>query len=69
MGRSTSVRASRDGMRKAKVQLELNLVKKIMDNKKDFCKYVICKRRTMGNMGLLLNEVDVLVTGNRRQRY
>ena len=42
--------------------MELILVRKIKDYKKGFCKYVNSKRKTRENVGLLLNEVDALVT-------
>jgi len=56
------VRACRDAMRKAKVHLDLNLARDVKNNKKGFFKYFRCKRKTRDNVGLLLNEVDVLVT-------
>lgn len=46
-------------MRKAKALLELNLAKDV-NNEKGF-KYTISKRKDKENVGLLLNEVDVLV--------
>jgi len=48
-------------MRKAKVHLELNLASDVKNNKKDFFKYISSKRKTRDNVGLLLNEVGVLV--------
>ena len=44
--------------------MELNLVKKVMDNKKDFFQYVSSKRKTRKNVGSLLTEGGVLVTGD-----
>ncbi|KAK4830014.1 hypothetical protein QYF61_008277 [Mycteria americana] len=38
-------RLCRDGVRKAKVQLELNLARNTMNNKKDFCRYISQKRK------------------------
>ena len=35
----------RDGVRRAKVQLELNLAREAENNKKGFCKYVDQKRK------------------------
>jgi len=55
------VRACREAMRKAKVHLELNMVRDGKDNKKGFFKYISSKRKTMENVGLLLNEVGALV--------
>jgi len=52
----------REAARKAKVHLELNLARNVKDNKKGFFKYITSKRKTRDNVGLLLNEVGVLVT-------
>jgi len=49
-------------MRKAKVHLELNLARDVKDNRKGFFKYISSKQVTRDNVGLLLNEVGVLVT-------
>ena len=38
------VRVCRDGIRKAKAQMELNLARDVKDNKKGFYRY-ICRRR------------------------
>ena len=48
-------------MRKAKVHLELNLARDVKDNNKSFFKYISSKRKTRDKVGLLLNEVGVLV--------
>jgi len=56
------VRACRDAMRKAKAHLELNLARDVGDNKKSFFSYISSKDKTRDNVGLLLNEVGVLVT-------
>ena len=56
-------RACRVSVRKAKAHLELNLAKDMKDNKV-FFKYVNNKRRTRDNVGLLLNEVGALVSGD-----
>ena len=50
--------------RKANINLELNLTKKIKDNKKGFLKYFNSKRKTRENMGPLLNEEGVWVIGD-----
>lgn len=52
----------RDATRKAKTQLELNLMRK--NNKKSFFMYINNKRKTIENTDLLLNYVGAL--GNRR---
>ena len=53
------VRACRIVTRKAKAHLELKLVKKIKNNK-----YVNINRKNKDNVGPLLNNGDVLVTGD-----
>ena len=55
------VRVCRGAMRKVKVQLELNLVKYVKDNKKSFFKYIGSKWRTRQIVGLLLKAVGTLV--------
>lgn len=57
-----AVEAHRDAVRKAKANLEINLTRKVKDNKKRFFTYVSSKRKTMRIVGVLLNEVGVLVT-------
>lgn len=52
----------RDATRKAKTQLELNLMRK--NNKNSFFMYINNKRKTIENTDLLLNYVGAL--GNRR---
>jgi len=49
-------------MRKAKAHLELNLARDVKNNKKGFFNCISSKRKTTENVGLLLNEVGVLVT-------
>jgi len=44
--------------------LELKLAIVIKDNKKDFFVYMNSNRKTREDVSSLLNEVDVLVTGN-----
>ena len=59
------VRACREVPRKAKALLELKLAKEIKGNKKRlFLKYVNSKKKTRDNVGPLLNEEGVLVTGD-----
>ena len=55
------VKALRDATRKATVHLELNLARDVKDNKKGFFKHISSKEKTRDNVGLLLNEVGVLV--------
>jgi len=55
------VRVCRDATRKATVHLELNLARDVKDNKKGFFKHISSKEKTRDNVGLLLNEVGVLV--------
>jgi len=55
------VRTCRDVTRKAKIHLELNLVRDVKDNKKGFFNYISSKRKARDNVRLLLNEVGVLV--------
>ena len=42
-----AVEAHRDAVRKAKANLEINLTRKVKDNKKRFFTYVSSKRKTM----------------------
>jgi len=51
-------------MRKAKAHLQFNLSRDVKDNKKGFFKYISSKWKTRDNVGLLLNEVGVLVMGD-----
>ena len=54
--------ACEQGVRKAKVQLVLRLVRNIKGNKKRFYCCISSKRLNKENAGLLLNEVGDLVT-------
>ncbi|GAB0189216.1 mitochondrial enolase superfamily member 1 [Grus japonensis] len=56
------VSVCRDATRKAKARMELNLARDVKDNKKGFFYFISSKRKTRENVGLLLNEVDTLVT-------
>ena len=49
-------------VQKAKACLELNLVRDVKANKKDFYKHISSKRKTRENAGQLLNGTGVLVT-------
>ena len=55
------VKACRDAMRKAKVHLELNLSRDVKDKQQDFFKYISSTWKIRDNVGLLLNEVGVLM--------
>jgi len=55
------VRACRDATRKAKAHLELKLARDVK-KKKGFFNYISSKRKSRDNVGLLLNELGVLVT-------
>ena len=51
----------RDGVRKAKVHLELNLARGMKSNKKGFYRFMSSKIKTMENVGPLLNGTGDLV--------
>lgn len=56
--------------RKAKVHWEINLARNVKEIKKGFLKYIRSKRKTRGNVGLLLNDVGALERRiQRRQNY
>lgn len=57
-----AVQACGDTVRKARTQLELNLVMDVNSNKKDLYKYARNKRKSRGNVGLLLNGEGALET-------
>lgn len=46
----------KDGIRKAKKQMELNLMKKVKNNKKGFYRYIGQKRQVKENVPPLINE-------------
>lgn len=54
--------SGRDGVRRAKTQMELRLARDITGNKVSFCPYINSKRLSKENVGLLLNGVSDLVT-------
>ncbi|KAJ7400180.1 hypothetical protein BTVI_107629 [Pitangus sulphuratus] len=56
------IRICRDVMTKAKAHLELSLARDIKDNNKGFYKNISRKRKTRENVGLLLNQMGILVT-------
>ena len=49
-------------VRKAKAQLELNLVRDVKGKKNSFCKYISGKRKIRENVVLLLNGAGALLT-------
>lgn len=53
---------SRDQVRKAKSQTELNLARDIKGNQKSFCKCITNKRKTRENVNPLWKETGDLVT-------
>jgi len=55
------VKTCRDATRKTKDHVEINLAKKVKDSKKSLFKYISSKRKARKNVGLLLNEVGVMV--------
>lgn len=61
------VRNCKDTMMKAKIHLELNLVREMKDNMKGLFKYVNSKRKMRENVGPLLNKVSALVTGDAEE--
>ncbi|KAK4806831.1 hypothetical protein QYF61_005627 [Mycteria americana] len=56
------VQASRNEVRQAKDQVELNIARDGKDNKKGFYRYISRKGKTRENVGPLLNEMGDLVT-------
>lgn len=56
-----TVRVCRNEKRKAKAHLELDMARKVKNNKKGFFKYITRKRKTGENIGPLLNGVGALV--------
>ncbi|KAK0682480.1 LIN1 transcriptase, partial [Pygoscelis papua] len=56
------IRSCREGMRKAKAQLECNLAAVVKDNKKSFYKYINDKKRAKENLHPLLDAGGNIVT-------
>jgi len=48
----------RGGIRKAKPQVELNMVRDVESDKKDFCRYISSNNKARENTGLLLMGQD-----------
>ena len=59
-----TVQTCRDRARKAKTHLEWNLARDGEGSKKDFYKYISCKRKTSENVGLLLSGIGDTLTKN-----
>ena len=59
-----TVQLCRDGVRKAKAHLELNLARDVKHNKKGFYSYTGDKRKTRENVGPLLSKMWELVPQN-----
>jgi len=57
-----TVQSCRGGVRKAKVHLELSLVRDVKGGIKGFYQYISSKRKQRENMDLLLNGAGGLVT-------
>ncbi|KFV15714.1 hypothetical protein N339_02762, partial [Pterocles gutturalis] len=57
----------RDGVRKAKAQLELNLVKDAKNNKKGFYRYVNQKRKVKESVPALMSEAAKLATTDEEE--
>jgi len=55
----------RDGVRKAKAQLELTLAKEAKNNKKGFYRYVSRKKMVKESVPPLMSETGKLVTADK----
>ncbi|KFP18135.1 hypothetical protein Z169_02708, partial [Egretta garzetta] len=62
-----TARLCRDGVRKAKVQLELNLARDAKNNKKGFYRYVSQKRMVKESIPPLMSETGKLVTADEEK--
>ena len=56
-----TLQACRDGVRKTKAHLGLNVVRDIKGSKKDYYRCISSEKKTRENMSLLLNGVGDLV--------
>ena len=65
----TGGREWRDAARKTKASLELNLARRVKDNRRGFFKYTANKTNTRGNVGPLMNEVGALVTEDTEKAH
>ncbi|GAB0209898.1 mitochondrial enolase superfamily member 1 [Grus japonensis] len=59
--------ASRNAVRRAKAQLELNLTREVKGNQKGFSKYISSKMKTKESMSSLFNGAGDLVTSDREK--
>jgi len=57
----------RDGVRKAKVQLQQNLAKNVKNNKKGFYRYVSQKREVKETVPSLMSKTGKLVTPDKEK--
>ncbi|KFU97058.1 hypothetical protein N339_06908, partial [Pterocles gutturalis] len=57
----------RDGVRKAKAQLELNMARDAKNNKKGFCGYVNQKRKVKESVPALMSKAAKLATTNEEE--
>jgi len=55
----------RDGVRKAKAQLELDLARGLNNSKKGFCRYISRKRKVQEGAPPLVSDTDRLVTADK----
>ncbi|KAK4808500.1 hypothetical protein QYF61_005817 [Mycteria americana] len=62
-----AARLCRDGVRKAKVQLELNLARDAKNNKKGFYRYINQKRKVKESVPPLMNKNDEIVSTNEEK--
>ncbi|KFZ48948.1 hypothetical protein N338_11822, partial [Podiceps cristatus] len=62
-----TARLCRDGVRRAKVQLELNLARDAKNNKKGFYRYISRKRKVKESVPPLMSETGKLVTADEEK--
>ena len=62
-----AARLCRDGVRKAKAQLELNLARDAKNNKKGFYRYVSRKKMVKQSVRLLMRQTGKLVTADEEK--
>ncbi|KFR14245.1 hypothetical protein N306_11783, partial [Opisthocomus hoazin] len=62
-----AARLCRDGVRKAKAQLELNLARDAKNNKKGFCRYVSWKKMVKESVPPLTSETGELATADEEK--
>ena len=66
---SSAIYTCRDGIMKAKVHVELNLVKDVKNTKKGFYRYAGQKKKTKDSVSPLINEKNLQQQTWRTQRY